>query len=429
MLLAAAAPAYATTAAELAEQADELAAEAAQAQGAADAAAEARSAVEAELDAANARLWDIIAELEEAEAALLRTMDEVDATTAQIGELEGQVETTKAELAEAQDLMGRRMAASYKGGGRTLIEMVLGSASFEEFVNNLYLASKITEADARAVQDVKDLKASLEQQQAQLEEVLAEKEQLLARQQEEQVALEAKEAAQRDYVDGLDADVREALLAEQAAQEEASRAAAAEATARAEAEDAARAEAEAEAARKAAEEAARKAAEEAAARAEEAARQEAEAASAGQESQAAGEQAAPEPSFEDTGERSGHGRLTDAQRDIIIATAWDRLNAGCRYRSTWGGPDYFGCAGFTQYCYAAAGVDLPRSPDWQQELFTMCPASELLPGDLVFWYNHVAIYAGDGMIIEATSYTGGIRYIANYANTGNLYYYGGGYLP
>jgi peptidoglycan DL-endopeptidase CwlO len=52
---------------------------------------------------------------------------------------------------------------------------------------------------------------------------------------------------------------------------------------------------------------------------------------------------------------------------------------------------------------------LPHSPVAQYEQSTPISASDLQPGDLVFWGSsssagsiyHVALYAGDGMIIHA----------------------------
>ena len=359
-------------------------------------------------------------ELEAAESALLLTLDEIDDVNAQIADCEAriadkerEIAETQAALDEAQVVLARRMSTNYKGGGRSLVALLLGSSSFNELVSNIYYARKVSEADAKAISDVKDLKERLEREQAELEEekavlegVRAEKEQLLAQQEEQATQLEAAEAAQAAYVDGLDAEVPAAMAEQRAAELEAERLAAEEAQTRVAIEE--------ETARIAAEAA------EAARKAEEAARAAANSSNANTRYYYAPVQEAPADTT-----TSHHGSLTDAQREIILATAWDRYNAGCIYRTIAGGPEAFGCAGFIEYCYAAAGIKLFRSPERQQALCIMCPESELVPGDLVFWYNHVALYVGDGMIIEATSATGTVRY-APIPRGGA--YYGGGYL-
>ncbi len=59
--------------------------------------------------------------------------------------------------------------------------------------------------------------------------------------------------------------------------------------------------------------------------------------------------------------------------------------------------------------WAAAGVTLPHYSVAQYQAGTPIAAAQLRPGDLVFWssssspsgIHHVALYAGDGMIVHA----------------------------
>lgn len=68
----------------------------------------------------------------------------------------------------------------------------------------------------------------------------------------------------------------------------------------------------------------------------------------------------------------------------------------------WGGtsPEGFDCSGLTQWSYQQTGVELPRTAD-QQAVGQQVSAEELAPGDLVVWDGHVAMYAGNGEMIEA----------------------------
>ena len=67
-------------------------------------------------------------------------------------------------------------------------------------------------------------------------------------------------------------------------------------------------------------------------------------------------------------------------------------------------PAGFDCSGFTQYVYAQAGISIPRTSGAQGAAGTFVSASEARPGDLVWHaYGHVGIYAGNGMVIEATT--------------------------
>lgn len=67
----------------------------------------------------------------------------------------------------------------------------------------------------------------------------------------------------------------------------------------------------------------------------------------------------------------------------------------------WGGstPAGFDCSGFTQYVYAAHGINLPRTSSAQSA--SLPQTNNPQPGDLVHWPGHVGIYAGNGMVIHA----------------------------
>lgn len=67
-------------------------------------------------------------------------------------------------------------------------------------------------------------------------------------------------------------------------------------------------------------------------------------------------------------------------------------------------PAGFDCSGFTQYVYGMAGISIPRTSGEQGYAGTFVSAAEARPGDLVWHaYGHVGIYAGNGMVIEATT--------------------------
>ncbi|MDO4178493.1 MAG: NlpC/P60 family protein [Phascolarctobacterium sp.] len=70
-------------------------------------------------------------------------------------------------------------------------------------------------------------------------------------------------------------------------------------------------------------------------------------------------------------------------------------------------PYGFDCSGFVQYCFRAAGIELPRTCDAQIYVGRPIQPSQLRRGDLVFFTtyepgaSHVGIYLGDGNFIHA----------------------------
>jgi cell wall-associated NlpC family hydrolase len=59
------------------------------------------------------------------------------------------------------------------------------------------------------------------------------------------------------------------------------------------------------------------------------------------------------------------------------------------------------CSGLTQYAYGEAGLDIPRTSGEQDIGAEVPSADQLMPGDLICWQGHVAMFIGDGQMIEA----------------------------
>ena len=100
----------------------------------------------------------------------------------------------------------------------------------------------------------------------------------------------------------------------------------------------------------------------------------------------------------------------------LLQTA--RRYLGTRYRLGGVKPTAFDCSGFVRYVFAKHGIELPRTAREQAESgqsIVVGPDS-LRVGDLLFFRTsrgragHVAIYAGDGRIIHASSGSRRVRY-------------------
>ncbi|WP_432054215.1 NlpC/P60 family protein [Streptomyces sp. bgisy022] len=72
----------------------------------------------------------------------------------------------------------------------------------------------------------------------------------------------------------------------------------------------------------------------------------------------------------------------------------------------WGaeGPEAFDCSGLTSEAWGAAGAPVPRTSQEQWARLERVPLDRLRPGDLVVYFpeaTHVAVYLGDGMVVQA----------------------------
>lgn len=96
----------------------------------------------------------------------------------------------------------------------------------------------------------------------------------------------------------------------------------------------------------------------------------------------------PEPAAEG-GSAAGQAAVAAAKSQVGQPYVWGGTGNGG-----------FDCSRLTQWAYSQAGVELPRTAD-QQAIGQQVSADQLQPGDLVVWDGHVAMYSGNGEIVEA----------------------------
>jgi cell wall-associated NlpC family hydrolase len=114
-----------------------------------------------------------------------------------------------------------------------------------------------------------------------------------------------------------------------------------------------------------------------------------------------------------------------APNQLVTATiAYSEQQLGKPYLFGGTGPDAFDCSGLVMMAYRAAGVNLERTSEQQWATEVRVPASQVQPGDLVFFAGadgtptspgHVGLVIGGGKMIEAYATGFPIR-VASYTN-------------
>jgi peptidoglycan DL-endopeptidase CwlO len=96
---------------------------------------------------------------------------------------------------------------------------------------------------------------------------------------------------------------------------------------------------------------------------------------------------------------------TGTQADTAVAYVFKQL--GCQYTYGATGPCSIGfdCSGLVMEAWAGAGITIPRDTYEQWAELPHISESDIQPGDLLYYngIGHVAMYVGDGMIIDAPS--------------------------
>ena len=113
--------------------------------------------------------------------------------------------------------------------------------------------------------------------------------------------------------------------------------------------------------------------------------------------------------------------LTRVQINTLLQAAASRVGKPYVWGAT--GPNSFDCSGLVQWSFARAGIRMPRVSQQQWLAGPHINYADALPGDLLFWHNdptdrsnidHVAIYAGKGMMLVAPHTGDFVKYVPVY---------------
>lgn len=256
------------------------------------------------------------------------------------------------------EAMKLRIQYMYEQSSSTAtLESIIQSSTIADMLNKVEYMNSIYDYDRNMLDEYVQIQEEVAEKQANLEAELNELEALEEECEAEKQALTDVIAEKQEYVDLLDVEIQEAIEAE---------------------EEAARIAAEAE-------EAARIAAEEAAAALA-----------------AAAAEAEAESNTSSSTSGSSSSVVVNSNSAVVQAAA---TYIGVWYK--WGGTSYSGidCSGLTQAAYAACGISIPRT-SYDQRVsgyYVGSSISSAEPGDILCYSGHVAIYAGDGMMIHAPS--------------------------
>lgn len=383
------------------------------------------------------------AEIDQLDSDLVNIMVEIEILDGELSDKEAQIEQTKADLAVAEEnkqkqyeAMKKRIQYLYeKGGDDAWAQMLFQASDFTSLLNQAEYVQQMYDSDRNSleefketVQQVKDLGDQLDSEKAELEEMNQEYQN---RQASMQTQLEEKKATSSDY----DAQIAQAqnqaaqyteLIRQQNAEiqkiEEEEKKAAEEAARKA-AEEAAKKAAAEEAAKKAADEAAKKAAAEAGKKSSSASGSNT-AASSGSSTSSKNNTSGSSSSAttsKDNGSSSSSSSGSSGSSVSYNPTGQSVVNYACQFVGNpyvWGGTSLTNgadCSGFIMSVYAKFGVSLPHSSGAMAGCGRGVSYSEAMPGDIICYAGHVAIYMGGGQIVHASNAKDGIKISGNAA--------------
>lgn len=321
-----------------------------------DALKEKKAAKQQEVSSLKSQLTTILAKLDELETAL-------DAKQKEIEQSEADLEEAKLEEKQQYEDMKTRIVYMYEEGTSSAeLEKIMKSQSISDMLSVVEYAQNLHDYDRNKLDELIAIKQKIQELNAQLKAQKAEMEDLQAQYEEQSAALNAMIEEKSAEIADLGDQIQEAAKEVQKAKERE----AAEALARAAAEARARAAAQAQT------------------------RTNGSSGSGASSGSTTGPNAPVNPPVISDG-ANAHG-------STIVAAAYSQL--GVPY--VWGGTSPgrgLDCSGLTQYCYRCAGISIPRTSGAQLAGGTI--VSNPSPGDICWTPGHVAIYIGNGQMIEA----------------------------
>ena len=356
------------------------------------------------------------AEIEELDAQLVDLILSVSILESDIADKEAAIERTKEELEQAKEqvtaqetAMARRIKFMYERGNTTYLELFLESKSIAEAVNKTEYSEKLYRYDRLMLERYRLARQEVENKEKQLEDELAELEEIKEDLNAEKEALDALIAEKQETAEDFAAQLSKAKARANEYKNQIS-----QQTSNLKKLNQAEADKLAEEARKKAEEEARKKAEAAAAkkRAEDEARENDGDATLTVSDDDEGASLTQDDSSSQEEEQKPSGtsvRATGSGTGTDIAN-YALQFVGCPYvpggTSLSNGCD---CSGFTQGVYSHFGISIPRSSYSQSAGGKEVSFSEAQAGDIIYYGGHVGIYIGNNQIVHASTVSTGIK--------------------
>lgn len=121
------------------------------------------SSIQKEVEELNSQISDY-------EVEILNLSNSIEETSKKIETMQIDLNSKQKELEEKEELLEKRLVASYKAGNTSYLDVLLDSDSLTDFLSNYYLIEKLAESDTKLINSIKEAKKTIEESKVILEE-------------------------------------------------------------------------------------------------------------------------------------------------------------------------------------------------------------------------------------------------------------------
>jgi cell wall-associated NlpC family hydrolase len=300
----------------------------------------------------------VLAQIHSLDASLEHAVDAYNLANERLDEIKGDLNENRILLAIAADnlraaqrTLAARMVAVYTSEEPdSTLDVLVGSQSLEGLLDDLETVTRVSEQDAKVLDDVTGLRAQMRRARIRLQRARSRQAELVAERAAHKASIESQLGERRRLLSSIQSEIAAIQAAERRRQAELERQA----------------------------------------RARLAAPQ-----------PLIPELAAASPSASPSPSPSPLPSAPPARHGGVVGIAMQYL--GTPYVYGGASPAGFDCSGFVMYVYAQVGVSLPHNAAAQYAYGTPVDRSQLQPGDLVFFngLGHNGIYIGGGQFIHS----------------------------
>lgn len=104
------------------------------------------------------------------EVEIITLSNKIEETSTNIEKMQIELNNKQKELEEKEELLEKRLIASYKAGNTSYLDVLLGSDSLTDFLSNYYLIEQLADSDTKLINSIKEAKKTIEESKAVLEE-------------------------------------------------------------------------------------------------------------------------------------------------------------------------------------------------------------------------------------------------------------------